>query len=423
MNYQETLDYLYAQLPMFSRVGAAAYKKDLTNTLKLCEALGNPQLKFKSVHIAGTNGKGSVSHMLASVMQENGYKTGLYTSPHIKEFTERIRINGLEVETDWIIDFVEKNKGIIEEVKPSFFEITVVMSFQYFAEQDVDIAIIETGLGGRLDSTNVVTPLLSVITNIGLDHTDMLGDTLALIAGEKAGIIKKNVPVIISETQEETEAIFFRKAHAMHAPILFADTIFSEARAGHNIMLINQSNSEMIKLKLDLLGSYQYKNAKAVLLACHLLTRNGFVLDKEKNEEALSKVKVNTGMKGRFDIQSEKPRVIYDVSHNEAGIKLTLAQIEKMQYGQLHIVCGFVKDKDVRKALLAFPAEAHFYFTQAKVPRALSVDELVAKAKELDIEGHAFAQIQEALNAAKEKASEQDIILVIGSFFILEELY
>lgn len=423
MNYQETLAYLYEQLPMYSRVGAVAYKKDLTNTIKLCAALGNPQEKLKAVHIAGTNGKGSVSHMLASVMQENGFKTGLYTSPHIKEFTERVRINGAEVSADWVVDFVQKNKEIIEEVQPSFFEITVVMAFQYFVEQEVDVAIIETGLGGRLDSTNVISPLLSIITNIGLDHTDMLGDTLELIAAEKAGIIKEKVPIIISETQAETEGVFFRKAHALNAPILFADTIYSEARAGENVMLINQSNGEMIKLQLDLLGAYQYKNAKAVLLACDVLQRNGFALDKEKSEEALAKVKVNTGMKGRFDIQSENPLIIYDVSHNEAGIKLTMEQIKKYDYQQLHIICGFVKDKDVSKALQIFPKGANFYFTQAKVPRALDVGALQQKAKEQGLVGNSFTEIKEALNTAKQQAQEQDIILVIGSFFILEELY
>lgn len=422
MTFKETLDFLYTKLPMFSRQGKVAFKKDLTNTLALCAALDNPQDKFKSVHVAGTNGKGSVSHMLASVMQESGYKVGLYTSPHLKSFTERIRINGVEVSKEWVVLFIEKNKALIEEIKPSFFEITVAMSFAYFAEQEVDVAIIETGLGGRLDSTNVILPELSIITNIGLDHTDMLGDTLELIAGEKAGIIKENVPVIISETQAETEAVFFRKAHSLAAPIIFADRVYSQIKSMGKTILINQSKMETTILDLDMQGAYQVKNAKAVLLAVDILSQKGFNFSKEKISSGLSSVIKNTGLRGRFEIVQKNPLIIFDVAHNKEGVLQSLEELKKYDFEKLHIIYGCVNDKDVTAVLSLFPLDAIFYLTEAAVPRALNVYELVSNAKVCGIEGELYKTPIEALNMAKRTANSNDCVLVIGSFFILEDL-
>ena len=422
MNFDETLEFLYTKLPMFSRLGANAFKKDLTNIIEFCEALDNPQDKFKSIHIAGTNGKGSVSNMLASVLQEAGYKVGLYTSPHLKSFTERIRLNGAQVSQDWVVAFVQKNYEFIIEVKPSFFEITVAMAFTFFAEKEVDFAVIETGLGGRLDSTNVITPILSIITNIGYDHMDMLGNTLEKIAGEKAGIIKENVPVIVSETQEETEAVFFNRAHEMNAPIIFADRIYSDARINSNTKLVNKSNGDMLNLKLDLLGDYQVKNAKAVVLATGLLNRQESVISKEQMLTGLSRVKENTGLRGRFEIVSRNPLTIFDVAHNKEGILLSLNELKKLDFDKLHIIYGCVNDKDVTSVLPLFPKEANYYFTQANVPRAMNVHNLMVKASDVGISGKAIKDPENALAQAQKNASNKDCILVIGSFFILESL-
>lgn len=422
MNFEETLDFLYKKLPMFSRQGKAAVKKNLDNTIALCKALGNPQDRFKSIHVAGTNGKGSVSHMLASVLQEANYKVGLYTSPHLKSFTERIRINGIEVHEDWIASFVTNNIKIIEEIRPSFFEITVAMSFAYFSEQKVDIAIIETGLGGRLDSTNIITPELSIITNIGLDHTDMLGDTLELIASEKAGIIKENVPVVISETQSETESVFFQKAHSLKAPIVFADRIYSQVQTNGQLKLINQSNMKIMTLEIDLLGAYQFKNAKAVLVSIDLLSKRGYTITQAHLEKGLSNVKRNTGLRGRFEIIQEDPLLIFDVAHNKEGIIQSLEELKKHDYENLHIIYGCVNDKDVTSVLPLFPMNAIFYYTQANVPRALGVKVLKEKAEVLNRPGGIYETPVQALLQAKENATAKDCILVIGSFFILESL-
>jgi dihydrofolate synthase/folylpolyglutamate synthase len=422
MTFEEALDFLYKKLPMFSRQGKAAVKKDLKNTWALCEALGNPQHKFKSVHVAGTNGKGSVSHMLASVLQEANYKVGLYTSPHLQSFTERIRISGVEVSKDWIAQFVSQHQAIIEEIKPSFFEITVAISFAYFAEERVDIAVVETGLGGRLDSTNVITPELSIITNIGLDHMDMLGDTLEKIAAEKAGIIKEEVPVIISETQKETEGVFFKKAHSVQAPIIFADRIYSEVKSNGQSMLINKSNMSMLPLDLDVKGAYQIRNARAVILAVDLLNQNGFSISKEKMLTGLSRVKKNTNLRARFEIIRHEPLIIFDVAHNKEGVSLSLEELQKQNFKDLHIIYGCVNDKDVSSVLPLFPANANFYWTQADVPRALDISELESKAAEIGIKGKAFETPKLALQFAKSQCQKEDCILVIGSFFILETL-
>ncbi len=422
MTFEKTLNYLYEKLPMFSRQGKEAFKKDLTNIIALCKALGNPQDQFKSIHVAGTNGKGSVSHMLASVLQEGGYKIGLYTSPHLKNFTERIRINGEQVPENWVTKFIVMNMDLIERIKPSFFEITVAMSFAYFAEQNVDLAIVETGLGGRLDSTNIITPELSIITNIGYDHMDMLGHTLPLIAEEKAGIIKPNVPVIISETQKETEQVFFTKAHSVKAPIVFADRIYSKVSSNGETVLINQSNMLITKLDLDLQGGYQVNNARAVLLATDMLAQKGYVLTKEQVQIGLSSVKKNTGLRGRFEIIQTEPLLIFDVAHNREGVQQSLEVLKKHDYNTLHIIYGCVNDKDVSTVLPLFPRDAKYYFTQANVPRALDVQILRDQAKELEILGETFSTPTRALTLAKRQADAMDCILVIGSFFILEEL-
>ncbi len=422
MSFEEALDFLYKKLPMFSRQGKLAYKKDLTNTLLLCEALGQPQNKFQSIHIAGTNGKGSVSHMLASVLQEANYKVGLYTSPHIKSFTERICINGVEADKEWVADFVTKHHQSIEDVQPSFFEITVAMAFTYFAEKQVDIAVIETGLGGRLDSTNVISPMLSIITNIGYDHMDMLGDTLEKIATEKAGIIKKDTPVIISETQAETEQVFFQKAHSLNAPILFADSLFACAKTNGKYVFINQSTMETITMEFDLNGEFQLKNARAVLLATDILNQKQFRIDKSHMANGFAHVKRNTGLRARFEIVGHNPTIVYDVAHNKEGVEQTLYALDKIPFDRLHIIYGCVIDKDVRNVLSILPKDAFYYFTQADVPRAMHVNDLVALAIEQQLNGHAYLTPVLALQAAKNAADEADCIIVMGSFFILETL-
>jgi len=423
MTFEEALDFLYKKLPMFSRQGKAAIKKDLKNTLALCEALGNPQTKFKSIHIAGTNGKGSVCHMLASILQEAKYKVGLYTSPHLQSFTERIRINGIEVSKDWVAQFVSQHQAIIEEIRPSFFEITVAMSFVYFAEKEVDTAVIETGLGGRLDSTNVITPELSIITNIGLDHTDMLGDTLEKIAGEKAGIIKEGVPILISETQKETESVFFQKAHSMNAPIVFADRIYSQVKSKGQTILINKSTMNLLHLDLDLKGAYQIKNARAVVLAIDLLNQKDYSISRNHTLRGLSRVKKNTNLRARFEIIQQEPIVIFDVAHNKEGVTLSLKELQKLDYKKLHIIYGCVNDKDVASVLPLFPKDANFYWTQADVPRALAVRDLKKKANQLNIIGEAIETPKLALEQAMIESEREDCILVIGSFFILETLF
>ncbi len=427
MTYQQTLDYLVTKLPLFSKIGAAAYKKDITNTVLLCEAAGNPQNKIKTIHVAGTNGKGSVSHMLATILQQCGYKTGLYTSPHLKDFRERIKVNGEMIKKDFIVSFVEKMKDITEEISPSFFELTVVMALQYFAEQKVDIAIIETGLGGRLDSTNVITPLLSIITNIGYDHMNILGDTLEKIAFEKAGIIKPNVPVVIGESLPETKNIFLEKAKQCNAPIIFVEDKFSVK----NLILRNSelevevseiTKDEKRNYKLDLNGIYQQKNLLTVLAAIDELNKAGFNLEKENTRSALASVKKITGLHGRWDVIQQEPMIALDVAHNEDGIKQLLHQISLCNYKNLHIVFGIVKDKDANKILSLLPKNALYYFTKAQIPRALPEDELAEKAKEYNLQGEKYIEVNEALKAALRKAIKEDLIVVCGSVFVVGEV-
>jgi len=427
MTYQQTIDYLFAKLPMFSRLGAAAFKKDLTNIRELCKVLGNPQEKFKTIHIAGTNGKGSVSHMMASVLQSNGYKTGLYTSPHLKDFRERIKIDGQLCSEQFVIDFTEKIKPLIETIEPSFFEITVAMAFDYFAQQQVDIAVIEVGLGGRFDSTNIITPVISVITNIGLDHTNILGDTLDKIAFEKAGIIKEKIPVIIGEVLPKTRPVFEAKALAENAPISFAQEkrFISDWQYNHHhlmIIIADKKTDKRTEYELDLPGIYQTKNIITVLEAVYQLQRLGWNITDKAIQHALKNVKHLTGLHGRWELVHEHPAVILDVAHNEDGIKQLVQQIELATYQDLHIIIGMVKDKDVDKTLPLLPSSATYYFTKSQIPRALPEEELAEKAGAAGLKGKTFPDVTSALNEAKQHAHKEDLILVCGSVFLVAEV-
>ncbi len=425
MNYDQTLEYLFTQLPMFSRVGAAAYKPDLTNTIRLCEALGNPQHQFKSIHIAGTNGKGSTSHMLASILQTAGYKTGLYTSPHLVDFRERIKIDGVYCSKEFVVAFTQKIKPLIAEIQPSFFEITVAMAFSYFAEQQVDIAVIEVGLGGRLDSTNIITPEVSIITNIGLDHTQFLGDTISQIASEKAGIIKQDIPCVISEYTNQTKPVF--DAAASNTTVAYAFNLYSiqDTKYAHDFLQVDVANNTtgtFTTYKLDLNGQYQAKNLLGVLTAVGVLQSKGWQISKQQILDGLCHVKNNTGLYGRWQIISESPTTVVDVAHNVAGIQTLLEQIASIQYSQLHLVMGMVKDKDIDSVLALLPENANYYFTQAQIERALPAIDLQQKAHALGLSGGTFKNVNEAINAAKKAANANDLIVVCGSVFLVGEI-
>lgn len=427
MNYSQAIDYLFTRLPMFSRIGAAAFKKDLTNTFALCGFLGNPHTKFKSVHIAGTNGKGSTSHMLAAIFQTAGYKTGLYTSPHLRDFRERIKINGKMPDTDFVVDFVQRLQPMIEQVEPSFFEITVAMAFDYFASQQVDIAIIETGLGGRLDSTNIITPELSVITNISYDHMNMLGDTLDKIAYEKAGIIKPQVPVVVGEYQAATHVVFEKKAAELQAPLHFADRKrfvadwkFEKHELVAEVTSVNSNDKQYYRL--DLTGIYQIKNLITVLEAIHILEQKGWAITEAQVLKALQHTKKLTGLHGRWEVIKEKPMVVLDVGHNEEGIQQIVRQTEITDHEELHIVIGMVKDKETDKIVSLLPPHAHYYFTKAQIPRALPEDQLAAQAKAAGLSGNHYPDVNTALQAAMARANEKDLIIVCGSVFVVGEL-
>ena len=412
---------------MFSRMGAAAIKSDLVNTLKICGWLGDPQQKFKSIHIAGTNGKGSCSHMIAAVLQECGYKTGLYTSPHLKDFRERIRINGEMISKEFVIAFTERIKPLIEEINPSFFELTVGMAFEYFVSERIDIAVIETGLGGRLDSTNVILPELSVITNIGMDHMNILGDTLELIAAEKAGIIKKHVTAIIGESADTTDEVFLSKAAALHAPIVFADKRYYASDWTHKngylvTDIVNSHDQSRVSYQLDLAGYYQLKNLVTVSETLHQLRLKKFDLPQERVAKALKQVKKLTGLHGRWDVIHQHPQVILDVAHNEDGIRQLVNQVELSDYRQLHIIIGMVKDKEIDKVLALLPKEAEYYFTRAQIPRALPENILFEKATATGLHGEAYPEVNIALKTALGKASGEDLILVCGSVFVVGEV-
>lgn len=424
--YEDVLAYLYASIPMFQRVGASAYKGDLTNTIQLCEAAGNPQLKFKSVHVGGTNGKGSTSHMLASVLQQAGYKTGLYTSPHLKSFTERIRLNGDEITKEFVVDFINRLQPSIEAIKPSFFEVTVVMAFDYFASRGIDVAVIEVGLGGRLDSTNVVTPELSVITNIGWDHMDLLGDTLERIASEKAGIIKKNVPVVVSEKQKEVEGVFIETAAKNNAPIFFAtDDYTVKWQTGQRMPLMDawrKGVKFMEDVSLPMQGYYQQQNVAGVLKALELLNDAGFSINHDTIIAGLKNVITNTHLKGRWQKLGERPLMICDTGHNIDGMQQLVRQIQDQSFDKLYMVIGMVKDKDITKVLELLPKDATYYFCQADLPRALDAELLAEQASKAGLTGVVVRDVNEAIRTARSRASESDFIFIGGSTFVVAEI-
>ena len=403
MNYQETLSWMFNRLPMFQTQGKNALNNKLDNILTFTSALGNPQTKFKSLHIAGTNGKGSSSSMLASILQEAGYKVGLYTSPHLKDFRERIKIDGKEIPEDYVVNFISENKSFLEKHSLSFFEMTVGMAFSYFAEEKVDIAVIEVGLGGRFDSTNIITPEVSLITNISKDHTDILGDTLPKIAFEKAGIIKRNVPVVISEYQEETAPVFTARAKEIKAPIIFANHIETS-------------------LTTDLQGAYQEKNIKGVIAVTELLIHQGWDITPENIAQGLLHVVHNTNLKGRWQTLGSYPTIVCDTGHNVGGLTYVMEQLKKQTYTHLHIVVGFVKEKDVNSVLELFPKEATYYFCSPAIARGLNVDTLKEIATTKGLQGERYSSVAEALNAAKAQALPTDFIFVGGSTFVVAEV-
>jgi len=428
MTYREAVDFLYSQLPMYSRIGAAAYKKDLTNTIKLCELLDHPERKFKSIHVAGTNGKGSTCHMLAAILQTAGYRTGLYTSPHLKDFRERVRINGEMIPENEVTEFIEKHKEEVMKIGCSFFEWTVGLAFNYFANEKVDIAIIETGLGGRLDSTNVITPVLSVITNISYDHMDLLGDTLEKIASEKAGIIKPNTPVVIGRSKPETKSVFILKANETNSQLYFADEEWRPIQHFHAGIYLEASllsrGKKAINLRCDLPGEYQLLNLSTVLTCCDQLKKIGFHIEENSIFSALSGVRKLTGLRGRWEILRQNPLVIADVAHNEEGLRLTLSQLKKQTASASHLkfVIGFVKEKELQKILRLFPSSASYYFCSPNIPRGFDAFELQKTANEFKLKGSAFSSVELAFHSAIQDATGHDVIYVGGSTFVVAEV-
>ncbi|CAN5115817.1 folylpolyglutamate synthase/dihydrofolate synthase family protein [soil metagenome] len=405
LNYSQTVDWMFQQLPMYQRVGATAYKKDHTNILLFSEKLKNPHNNFKSIHVAGTNGKGSVSHMLASVFQEAGYKVGLYTSPHLKDYRERIKVNGQDIPKDNVVEFINRNKIFLEQNNLSFFEMSVGMAFDHFSSNNVDIAIIEVGLGGRLDSTNIISPLVSVITNIGLDHTQMLGNSLAEIAAEKAGIIKPGIPVFIGEIQEETQPVFNRTAEKQNADIQFAE------EADHGIF------------ESDLKGDYQVKNIRTALAVLHSNTiLNNYNITASHIQKGLQSVKANTGLRGRWEILGSNPKIICDTAHNAEGLIYAMRQLSREKYEKLHIVIGVVNDKDLDKILPLFPAEATYYFCKPDVPRGMEAGFLKEHATGFKLTGDIYSSVSKAYEKAKINAGLKDVIYIGGSTFTVAEI-
>ena len=402
MNYQETLDYLFSKLPMYQRKGVAAYKVDIGNIVAASKYLGNPHAQFKSIHIAGTNGKGSTAHMLTSVLQEAGYKVGLYTSPHLKDFRERIKVNGKMIAEQEVVDFVKESKAIFEEMELSFFEFTVAMAFDYFSNQQVDIAIIETGLGGRLDSTNILNPELTIITNIGLDHTNLLGNTLEKIATEKGGIIKENTPIIIGRRQKETNTIFQNIAKEKNA-----DLMYSESQQNY---------------ATDLKGEYQKENISTTITAIEQLQEQGWSINSSNIKQGLLKIVANTQLLGRWQTLSKTPHIICDTGHNEDGIRQISKQLKNTKYEQLHFVFGTVNDKNLDSILSHLPKNACYYFCQADISRAMNAQELKNKGKAFNLNGDAFTSVKQALNNAKKFANKDDLIFIGGSTFVVAEI-
>jgi dihydrofolate synthase / folylpolyglutamate synthase len=453
MDYEQTLDYLYSQLPMFHRIGPAAYKADLNNTIALANHLGNPQNQFKSIHIAGTNGKGSVAHMLASVFQEAGYKTGLCTSPHLKDFRERFRINGVMIPKEFVADFVNKHKSFFESLQLSFFEMTIAMTFDYFAHEKVDIAIIETGLGGRLDSTNIINPELSVITNIGFDHTSLLGNTIEAIASEKAGIIKPGVPVVIGKCRKEAHEVFIRKAHETDSEILFAEKFYRAINPvvinNHGLPLLKltvETKSANDNLKTDLLtecthsdliqvkssyrelecsltGTYQYENICTAIAALDVVSKKScFVIDEDALKGGIRNVVNNTGIQGRWQILGANPLIICDTGHNADGLKYVIENIRKTTFQHLHFVLGVMNDKDLDEMLGVLPiSNTTYYFCRPDVPRAMVSTVLKEFAIYKGLTGEAYESVSEAVIAARGKASADDLVFIGGSTFVVAE--
>ena len=424
--FNSTLNYMYTQLPMFQRVGSQAFKKDLTNIKLLCEHLGNPFENYPCIHIAGTNGKGSTAHLTSAILQAQGYKVGLYTSPHYRDFRERVKIDGKYISRKYVVEFVENNKAIFEKIKPSFFEITVALAFDFFAKEKVDIAVIETGLGGRLDSTNIITPILSVITNISFDHQQFLGNTLKKIAGEKAGIIKRNVPVVIGETQEATITVFEKKAKTKKSEIIFADQIYQVQKKSENLThttfdILKDGQPLFSNQKINLHGAFQAKNIATALQAIDSLPES-FSIKKSKVAAAFFNLKSLTNFKGRWQVLQKDPIVLCDSAHNEAGLKLAMSQLNSLKIQELHFVLGMVNDKSIEKMLNFFPKDAHFYFCKPDIPRGLEVEILVQKATELGLTGRAYSSVKNALRAAKKKAGKKDLVYVGGSTFVVAEV-
>ncbi|SNR53473.1 dihydrofolate synthase / folylpolyglutamate synthase [Lutibacter agarilyticus] len=404
MNYQETLDWMFSQLPMYQRQGKTAFKKDLTNTLALAKHLNFPEKKFKTIHVAGTNGKGSTSHMLASVLQEAGYKVGLYTSPHLKDFRERIKINGEPIEEIDVINFIKEHNLFLATHKLSFFEMTVGLAFDCFAKHKVDIAVIEVGLGGRLDSTNIINPEVSVITNIGFDHTQFLGETLPEIAFEKAGIIKENIPLVVGEFQQETFSVFEKIASENKAPIYLAEELVTE------------------NYKTDLKGSYQLKNVKTAVQAVYLLREKGFVISEENLKNGLLNVVKNTSLLGRWQVLQQNPKAICDTGHNKEGLDYVFKQLKEEKYHNLHLVLGVVNDKDLNSILPLFPKNAIYYFCKPNIPRGLPAEVLQEKASEYNLNGSIYTSVDEAYKNALKAVSDNDLIFIGGSTFVVAEV-
>lgn len=425
-SYQNTLTFLFEQLPMFSRIGSKAYKADLNNIIALSNAIGNPHLRFKSIHIAGTNGKGSVSNMLAGILQTSNYKVGLYTSPHILDFRERIRINGAMIAEQAVVDFVNEHYALITSIQPSFFEITVALAFDYFAKEAVDIAVIETGLGGRLDSTNIITPILSIITNISLDHTDLLGQTETAIAFEKAGIMKPKVPVLIGSAYKETMSVFVQqsllKGSTLYEANLFYDVVRSKVDATHQYLkVVHKSKHTITDIITDMQGDFQLENIKTVMAACDILVSYGLPIAMDAIQKALSKIKSITGFMGRWHTVQQTPRVIMDVGHNVAGIKIVAQQLQQLKAKRIQLVIGFVKDKEVAAALALLPKEANYYFVAAAIPRALPSEDLMQVADAMGLQGIVCSSVAGGVAQAMQAMHAEDILLVTGSFFVVAE--
>lgn len=427
MTYSEAISFLFDQLPMFQRTGPSAYKDNLENTLRLDEYFNHPHHCFKTIHVAGTNGKGSVSHMIASILQEAGYRTGLYTSPHLLDFRERIRVNGAMILKDEVTEFVNNHQTIINEISPSFFEMTLAMAFDYFARKRVDVAVIEVGLGGRLDSTNIILPEISVITNIGIDHIALLGNTLTAIAREKAGIIKKGTPVVIGQYQDEVIDVFVEVAKSCQAPLSIADSIYTAQPKGkkngfQSLDIVKNGKVFLEEVQLPLLGKYQMRNVPTVCLSIEKLLLKGFSITNENIKNGLAKVVLNTGLMGRWQILGTDPLIVCDTGHNEDGLREVVSQINETPHKQLHFVIGMVSDKSIEAVLQLLPVDGIYYFAKADIPRGLDANVLKSMAQKYGLVGQAYSSVKDAYYNAKNNAGINDLILISGSTFVVAEV-